>query len=133
MDEAKRHLVETWLTKAEHDLAAARKLGAGVEPVLDVAIYHCQQAAEKAVKAFLAFCDEPPLRTHDIRVLVGRAAARDSRFSQWEEAAEQLTPYATMYRYPGEPFEPEPEEFAEAQEAAAGVLAFTRSLLPASL
>jgi len=54
-DEAKRDLVRRWLVKAWHDLAAARKLAGGPDAYLDVAIYHCQQAAEKALKAFLAF------------------------------------------------------------------------------
>lgn len=46
MDEAKRELVQSWLIKAQHDLAAARKLAADPNPYLDMAIYHCQQAAE---------------------------------------------------------------------------------------
>ena len=54
MDEAKAELIRSWLTKASHDLAAAAILGTGDSAILDVAVYHCQQAAEKAVKAFLA-------------------------------------------------------------------------------
>ena len=50
MDEAKRDLVRSWLTKAQHDLASSRKLSADPDPYLDTAIYHCQQAAEKVVK-----------------------------------------------------------------------------------
>ena len=53
MDEAKRDLVRAWLTLAQHDLASARKLSTDPDPYLDTAIYHCQQAAEKAVKGFL--------------------------------------------------------------------------------
>ena len=62
MNEAKRQLVQSWLTKAQHDLASARVLAASAEPLLDTAIYHCQQAAEKAVKGFLAFRDQGPRR-----------------------------------------------------------------------
>jgi HEPN domain-containing protein len=48
---AKLELVRNWLLKAQRDLAAAHKLAAGVDPFLDIAVYHCQQAAEKAVRS----------------------------------------------------------------------------------
>lgn len=35
---AKLELVRNWLIKAQHDLAAARKLSVGPDPYLDVAI-----------------------------------------------------------------------------------------------
>ena len=39
---------ESWLIKAYHD--PAKKLAQDQEPVLDTAIYHTQQCAEKALK-----------------------------------------------------------------------------------
>jgi HEPN domain-containing protein len=51
MDEAKKELVRGWLGKASHDLAAARLLGTSPLALRDVAVYYCQQAAEKALKA----------------------------------------------------------------------------------
>jgi hypothetical protein len=39
MNEAKRQLVQSWLTKAQHDLASARVLAASAEPLMDSAIY----------------------------------------------------------------------------------------------
>jgi HEPN domain-containing protein len=47
---AKLELVRNWLIKAQRDLAAARKLATSPDPYLDVAAYHCQQAAEKVTK-----------------------------------------------------------------------------------
>jgi hypothetical protein len=47
MDDALHELTRAWLVKAQHDLATARKLSLGPDPLLDTAIYHCQQAAEK--------------------------------------------------------------------------------------
>jgi HEPN domain-containing protein len=73
MTEAKEQLVRGWLTKAQHDLASARVLAASTPPLLDTAIYHCQQTAEKAVKGYLAFCDQEFERVHDIEVLVRSA------------------------------------------------------------
>lgn len=49
MDKAKRVLVQSWLKKAQRDLLAAQKLA---KDLPDIAIYHCQQGAEKALKDF---------------------------------------------------------------------------------
>jgi HEPN domain-containing protein len=53
MDDAKCELVREWLSIAQRDLVAARRLVTGNEPLWDTAVYHCQQAAEKAVKGYL--------------------------------------------------------------------------------
>ena len=70
MNEPKRQLVQGWLTKARRDLTSAHVLAAQVEPLLDTAVYHCQQAGEKAVKAFLTFHDCEFERIHDVERLV---------------------------------------------------------------
>ena len=54
MGKAKRLLVQQWLQKARRDLMAAQKLGLELP---DIAIYHCQQGAEKALKGFLILHD----------------------------------------------------------------------------
>jgi HEPN domain-containing protein len=130
MDEARLGLVQGWLIKAQRDLATARKLAEDPSPLLDTAIYHCQQAAEKAVKGFLAFHDQPVVKTHDVRFLINRALAIEPGFEEWLEAAECVTPYATAYRYPDEVLEPEHEEFETARNAAIGLVAFVLSVLP---
>ncbi len=99
MDDAKRELVHAWLIKADNDLTTAREIGAITDGPLDTAIYHCQQAAEKAVKGFLAFHDHRLVRSHDVERLVELAEAYEPGFVRWEDAAITLTPYATAYRY----------------------------------
>jgi HEPN domain-containing protein len=44
---------QSWLDIAEDDLASAQKLAAPPSPHWKTAVYHCQQAAEKAIKALL--------------------------------------------------------------------------------
>lgn len=51
MDEAKAHEIRQWLFKARNDLRSAVRLFTDDPPILDTAAYHCQQAAEKALKA----------------------------------------------------------------------------------
>lgn len=130
MSEAKLQLVRSWLIKAHRDLAAARKLAADPVPYLDVAIYHCQQAAEKAVKGFLVHHDQRFEKTHDIRLLITLAASVETGFQSLQEAGEALTPYATAFRYPGEVLEPDHDEFDRALQVAEGPFAFVLSRLP---
>ena len=92
MDEAKRELVRAWLIKSRHDLETARQISMLPDGHLDAAIYHCQQAAEKALKGFLAFHDHELERTHDLKRLVQMASSDDRTFLQWKEAAIMLTP-----------------------------------------
>jgi HEPN domain-containing protein len=130
MDEAKRELVHNWLLKASHDLAAARVLAQGDQPILDVAIYHCQQAAEKTVKAFLVFQDEFPDRTHDVDVLIQKATRFEPGLIALRAAAIRLTPYATLFRYPRPINVPERNQVEEALNDAAGIYNQVLSVLP---
>jgi HEPN domain-containing protein len=132
MDDAKRELVCAWLIKARNDLDTARQISAVPAGHLDNAIYHCQQAAEKAVKGYLAFRDHRLERTHDVERLVALASSYEHGFDVLEDAAITLTPYATAYRYPGETAELQPSrgEFDEALEAASHVLCLVLAMLP---
>ena len=102
MGDPKFELVRSWPYKARHDFSAAAKLAEGPDAYLDVAIYHTQQAAEKAIKAFLVYADRPFGRTHDLEALVTLAAEAESALDPWIEVADSLTPYATLYRYPND-------------------------------
>jgi HEPN domain-containing protein len=81
MQDAKQELVQQWLLKASHDLIAARTLIERGPVVFDMAAYHCQQAAEKAVKAFLVFNDQDPDKTHDVDRLLDHAARFEPAFA----------------------------------------------------
>jgi HEPN domain-containing protein len=126
MDEPSRRLVHDLLIRASHDLKAARTLAATPDPLLDVAIYHCQQAAEKSVKGWLQSQDNPFPKTHDIEELAAQAARLNSDFSQFLKAAALLTPYVSAFRYPGGSDEPMPstEEFNEALQLAQSIYDF---------
>lgn len=132
MNEAKRQLVQGWLTKAQHDLSSGRVLAASGPSLmlLDTAIYHCQQAAEKAVKAFLVFHDQEFERVHDVEVLIQSAVPYEVGFSAWIDAGRLLTPYARIFRYPGIIAEPSREQFDQAMSDAEGIYNFVLPLLP---
>jgi HEPN domain-containing protein len=55
MDDAKFAETRQWLIKSQRDLKAAYVLIKNEESLLDAVVYHCQQAAEKALKAYLTY------------------------------------------------------------------------------
>lgn len=130
MIEAKRKLVQNWLTKAQHNLTTARKLSTGTEPILDTAIYHCQQAAEKSLEGLLVFHDQRFDKTHDIEALLKLAVIYETKFARWLGIANRMTDYAYAFRYPDIVMEPSRAECEQALENAANIYAFVLSALP---
>ena len=132
MADAPASEAKAWMVKAWRDLETARRATTGEPPFYDIAGYHCQQAAEKAVKAFLVYHGKPYEKTHDIEVLVDLAREIDSKFSELTDAADALTPYATRFRYPNATFavEPLPVEYNEALQHAKAIYDFVLALLP---
>lgn len=131
MDEATIHEVRQWLHKADHDLRSAALLMSGdEEPLLDTAVYHCQQAAEKVLKAYLTAHLVVFSKVHLLSPILSLCADIDSSFVQLSDAAELLTPLATEFRYPGDILEPDPSDAEEAYIAAEYVVRFVSSRLP---
>jgi HEPN domain-containing protein len=119
-----------WLIRARHDLLAAHVL-LGTQPALsDVAVYHCQQAAEKALKAFLFWHDRPFRKTHDLEELGAQCVALDASLDSLLDKTSTLTPYAWQFRYPGPAIEPTTTEAAEAALLAEDVLNAVVQRLP---
>lgn len=94
-----RHEASRWLAVAEQDLKAVRNNVAGPEPALDVAAYHCQQAAEKIIKAALITRGIDPPRWHDLDSLISLLGTDDPLVSPLTPLA-GLTPYGIAFRYP---------------------------------
>lgn len=124
-------VVGAWIEKAERDLASASRLLDGTPPFLDTAVYHCQQAGEKALKAFLAAHGQPIRRVHDLVLLVDACIVLESSFDQLQEPAEILTPYGTTFRYPGDLTEPLLTDALQAIDCATQILDHVRLTLAA--
>lgn len=99
-DERRAELTRDWLQKAAHDLVAAER-GTHPPPILDVVVFHCQQAVEKALKGYLTWQNQPFRWTHDLLRLVQQCEVCDTDFAQLRATAQRLTPYAGASRYPG--------------------------------
>jgi HEPN domain-containing protein len=120
--EQTREDAAAWLTKARGDLLAAETLATPAIAQRDIAIYHCQQAAEKAIKGLLVYRERPFQKTHDLERLLELARDETDSLFDLEEHARTLTPYAVEFRYPGDIFEPDEEEMQEAIRLAREVV-----------
>ncbi|NOX62541.1 MAG: HEPN domain-containing protein [Chloroflexi bacterium] len=102
MEQAKVEEICSWVKKAQHDIESAEWLLLRPEPLCNAAGFHCQQAAEKMLKAYLTWRDEPFGRTHSLVALVANCLKYDRTFDALRFAATTLTPYAVALRYPGD-------------------------------
>jgi HEPN domain-containing protein len=124
--------VREWLIKADNDARSAKALATLMPPILDTAGYHCQQAAEKALKGLMLFHHLPLAKTHDLTMLIGNMSVVEPHIMVWLPAAQYLTPFATLFRYPAGSGnnDPTPSEFSQALRAATDIIAFVHSVLP---
>ena len=122
--------VSAWLLKAAADLLSARILVEHSPLVLGPAAFHCQQAAEKALKAFLVWHSTPFERVHSLVYLMDLCVRIEPGFADLREGTESLSPYAIEVRYPGEASSVSPEEARAALAAAEAVWGYVLALLP---
>ena len=61
-----RDFVQQWLHKAKADLAAAEILASSEMPDYSTGVFHCQQATEKFIKAYLVRYQIEFPKTHDL-------------------------------------------------------------------
>jgi HEPN domain-containing protein len=101
-EEVLRDLVRDWLAKADLDYRAAERLLQDEEPLREIIAFHCQQAAEKYLKACLVRHQVEFPKTHNIRLLLNLAARVSPEMASCLKDATQLTPYGVDVRYPGD-------------------------------
>jgi len=121
-DDARIKDVHAWLSKAELDLrAAAHEISAPEEGLWGDVMFHAQQAAEKAMKAFLAWHDMPFQKTHNLEELGQQCVTLAAELGALADQAGPLSEYAWKFRYPGESEDPAREEAEQALAVARNV------------
>ena len=118
-----------WLARADEDLRVAELTLGALPPLLGSSAYHSQQAAEKALKAFLAARQVRFRLVHDLVELQTQCEQIDSEFARFFGMAQLLTPFATQFRYPGGPVAPEQQDAQEASRLASELVDFVRGRL----
>jgi len=95
---ANRQEADRWLTQAQHDLRAAvlnRR-----ESFPEIACFLAQQAAEKALRAFLVVQGKQVITDHAVHLLARACAGYSSAFAALEESCRSLDQYYLPTRYP---------------------------------
>ena len=78
------------------DLARRRK-----KPVWDAVCFHCQQAAEKYLKARMHEAGLTVRRTHDLETLLNDLLPFEPVWAAFRTALQDLSDFAVHFRYPG--------------------------------
>ena len=103
MDNSIEELVSEWIKFSDKDLKVAKHLYATMRPVpLEIVCYHCQQSAEKILKAFLIYSGVKPEKTHDLEFLRNKCGKIDKSFDEIAEKCARLNDYSSQTRYPME-------------------------------
>jgi HEPN domain-containing protein len=110
----RRDFILRWFKKAESDLKVAKHMLEVDEPPTDAICFHCQQALEKYLKAFLTFQDVRVKKIHDMEVLLNLCIERDKDFETLDkEKISSLSFFAVDVRYPEEFYMPTASEAKE--------------------
>lgn len=94
-------ITKQWVAKAESDFRVASQLIAEKDSEKDAVCFHCQQCAEKYLKALLQHNGAVIPRIHDLHVLVTHLLPFDPSLKRFLSSMRRLTPYGVEYRYPG--------------------------------
>jgi HEPN domain-containing protein len=101
-------------SQGDDDLRSAQVDLTADPPLIEDALFHCQQAAEKSMRAFLTAHDATFRKTHDLDQLAAACGAIDVSLIDALDPARELTVFAWVFRYPGSD---EPPLEAEAHES----------------
>ena len=88
------------MKKAEGDSRAAIEL-AQIDRMHDQVCFHCQQAAEKYLKAIMEEQGLPVPKTHDLEILLGQLSSTFPALLPLKRGLMILVDYAVDTRYPG--------------------------------
>src|SRR5262245_19763744 len=90
-----------WVRKAEADYRGAQKLARSREPLHDLVAFHCQQSAEKYLKALLEEGSQHIPKTHALDELLMLLLPSHGSLGSFRRGLQFLTDFAVDPRYPG--------------------------------
>ena len=94
-------LTREWVRKAEGDLAHVNLAVSGHKSLYDGLCFHCQQAAEKYLKALLQEAGLPVPKTHSLLDLQNLLLPRHPGLKSLRRGLNLMTRFAVDVRYPG--------------------------------
>jgi HEPN domain-containing protein len=114
-------IIQQWLLKADHDLGTAKLTYLHLPDYYDTIAFHCQQAVEKYLKAYLISLDIEFKPVHDLRYLLNLILTTDQSFDPLYESISALNDFAVKIRYPDQAIQPDLSELEEAINLAQNV------------
>jgi HEPN domain-containing protein len=97
-----KKIVKQWIDIADKDLALAEHTAKTMWPTpYELVCFHCQQFAEKYLKAFLVSKGQEPPYIHDLAKLASFCEAENPVFSEVKQKCIILNEYGVQLRYPG--------------------------------
>ena len=129
-EQVKSRILAEWLAKAGADMELAEHLLSEEIHFPSAIAFHCQQAAEKYIKAFLVWHEVDFPKTHDLEELLGLAETSNRDLLASLRDVIVLTPYGVELRYPGDRPDATPDEAREAVKLAHQVRDAILPLMP---
>lgn len=109
----------SWITKGDRDLALVHDMLPNLKMYPDLICYHCQQSAEKHLKALLLHHQLQVKKTHDLEELIDLLSPFESSISvEHYDNALKINDYAILTRYPFLTGDPSEADVLEAVECA---------------
>lgn len=127
---AEHELARQWIAKANNDLLNADNNLNAKDVPYDTVCFHCQQAAEKFLKAYLVSQEQPHPFTHDLLLLLERILPFCPDAERLRDDLSLLLPYAVEIRYPDDTCMPSERDATEARTAAANVQRWLQTVIP---
>ena len=92
--------VEEWIKYGNMDFESASYL-LNMKPLpYEIICYHCQQAVEKYIKAYIVSCDEELTKIHDLIELNKICKKYNVKFEAIDKMCSELNNYSVIIRYP---------------------------------
>lgn len=123
-------IARQWLAKARNDLLNADNNLMSKEIPCDTVCFHCEQAAEKLLKAYLIGNGHLPPITHDLFLVLEKIIPLNNEAEKLRDALAILMPYAVEIRYPDGWYMPTEADAREARMAADQVLKWLEHAFP---
>jgi HEPN domain-containing protein len=122
-------IVKQWIEKGDHDLGTAQVTFLYLPQYRDTIAFHCQQASEKYLKAFLFFLEIPFLRKHSLNYLLGLISKKIEITNEIYDSASILEDFAVEIRYPDTSIDLSTEDIQQAFLISKQIRAYVLSLM----
>lgn len=120
--------VRKWIRFAFEDYDSALTLANKQRPNIQIACYHCQQSAEKILKAYILAKGSTFKNTHDLGFLNVQCQQHDLDFRKFDKICTTLKAYTVAGRYP-QSIDLTEHHMARALKDAEELLVFTKAKL----